>query len=296
MYNLTHNIEHGVVEILRPGIRRITAANVGPYTFKGTGTYIIGDGEVAIIDPGPFIPAHIDALMEALKHETISHILITHTHADHSPACQLVQQHCNAKSYAFDPTLNTKDFYGLENELLFDTEFTPDVVVEHGEFISGSNWQVECIHTPGHMFNHLSFALTGTENLFCGDQVMAWSSSIISPPEGNLNDYMNSLRLLLARPEKTYWPTHGPAIENPEPLIKELLRHREERVEQVFSSIAQGLHSIPKILEHVYHDLQAELHLAAARSIFASIIYLIEQGRVQTDGLIRLNAQYRAAQ
>ena len=207
--------EYGHVEQIAPGIRRVIANNPSPFTFYGTGTYILGTGNVAVIDPGPADPAHIQAIVDGLKGETISHVLVTHTHMDHSPGCALLKAHTDAPTYAFGPHGAGKLEQGVPVEEGGDMDFRPDELVKHGDVIQGDDWSVECVYTPGHTSNHMCFQLREHKALFTGDHVMGWSTSIISPPDGDMMAYMVSLELLLERDDDVYWPTHGPAITEP---------------------------------------------------------------------------------
>ena len=203
---------YGASDQIAPGIRRVIAENPSPFTLYGTGTYILGTGNVAVIDPGPADPAHIQALLKAVEGETISHILVTHTHMDHSPGCRILKEHCDAPTYAYGPHGAGKIEEGVPVEEGGDMEFEPDELVRDGDIIEGGDWSVECVYTPGHTSNHMCFQLREQKALFTGDHVMGWSTSIISPPDGDMAQYMASLDLLLTRDDAVYWPTHGAAI------------------------------------------------------------------------------------
>jgi len=215
-YRRELEFDYGTVMQLAPGIRRVIANNPGPFTFHGTGTYILGTGKVAVIDPGPDDEAHIDAILAALPGEDVSHILVTHTHMDHSPGCRPLQAKTGAPTYAYGPHGAGKMEQGVQVEEGGDMDFEPDHLVTHGDIIRGEDWTVECVYTPGHTSNHLCFALQEQKALFTGDHVMGWSTSIISPPDGDMADYMQSLELLLERDDEIYWPTHGPSIIDPQ--------------------------------------------------------------------------------
>ena len=212
------DFEYGRVDEVGPGIRRVIANNPSAFTFAGTGTYILGRGEVAVIDPGPKDPAHIDALLAATAGEQITHILVTHTHMDHSPGCALLKAHCDAPTYGFGPHGAGKAEEGVQVEEGGDMDFEPDVLVRDGDLIEGGSFSVECVYTPGHTSNHLCFAHRESKALFSGDHVMGWSTSVISPPDGDMAAYMASLEKLLDRDDTVYWPTHGPSIDDPKTL------------------------------------------------------------------------------
>ena len=279
--------EYGEADQVSPLIRRVVANNPSAFTFTGTGTYIIGEGEVAVIDPGPMIDAHVEALLRALEGETVTHILITHTHSDHSPAAAPLKKLTGAKTYGYGPHA------GGQGEEDGDMDFVPDVEIRHGDIIEGDGWTVECVHTPGHTSNHICFALREENALFTGDHVMAWSTSIVSPPDGNMFDYMNSLRLLLERDDEVYWPTHGAPIRDPKPFINSFIAHREEREAQIIEQIKAGHHHVKEMVPIIYAAVDKRLYPAAARSVYAHILGMLEDGRVVTDGTPTLDAAYR---
>ena len=190
---------YGEVARVGPRIRRVIAENPSPFTLYGTGTYILGNGQIAVIDPGPADAAHIEALLEATRGETISHVLVTHTHMDHSPGCALLGEHCDAPTYAYGPHGAGKLEEGVPVEEGGDMDFVPDHRVSHGDVIEGEDWSVECVYTPGHTSNHMCFQLREDKALFTGDHIMGWSTSIISPPDGDMLAYMKSLDLMLER-------------------------------------------------------------------------------------------------
>ena len=199
-FNTQFSCIYGKSEQLSPLIRRVVANNPGPYTFYGTGTYIIGQKEVAVIDPGPADEQHIKAILSATHNETITHILITHTHRDHSSAAMRLKQLTGAKIYGYPASAIEDETIQMDES--FDLTCQLDIEVDHGTLIHGSNWNMECLHTPGHTSNHLCFQLREENTLFCGDHIMAWSTTVISPPNGNLNQYLDSLKFLLTRSEK----------------------------------------------------------------------------------------------
>jgi len=279
--------EYGEADQVTPLIRRVVANNPSAFTYTGTGTYIIGQGEVAVIDPGPMIDAHVEALMKALEGETVTHILITHTHSDHSPAAAPLQKLTGAKTYGYGP------HGGDQGEEDGDTDFVPDVEVRHGDIIEGNGWTIECVHTPGHTSNHICFALKEEKALFTGDHVMGWSTSIVSPPDGNMFDYMNSLRLLLERDDEVYWPTHGAPIRDPKPFVRSFIAHREEREAQIIEQIKAGRHHIKEMVPIIYAAVDKRLYPAAARSVYAHILGMVEDGRLVADGEATLDAAYR---
>ncbi len=286
------DFDYGAAETVAPGVRRVIAENPSPFTLYGTGTYILGTGKVAVIDPGPADANHIAALLRAVEGETISHILVTHTHMDHSPGCALLREHTDAKTYAYGPHGAGKLEQGVPVEEGGDMEFEPDVLVRHGDVLEGDDWSVECVYTPGHTSNHMCFALRETQTLFTGDHVMGWSTSIISPPDGDMAAYMASLDLLLERDDKVYWPTHGPAITDPKTLVRAFIEHRREREQQILDCIDQGVHDITEMVPLMYKGTPEFMYPAAARSVLAAVEYLVERGDLTTDSSVNLDASY----
>lgn len=287
--------EYGRVDQVAPGVRRVIANNPSPFTLYGTGTYIIGTGDVAVIDPGPADPVHIGAILAALPDERISHILVTHTHMDHSPGCQLLQAQCDAPTYAYGPHGAGKLAEGIDVEEGGDMEFDPDHRVKDGDVLSAADWSVECVYTPGHTSNHMCFAYQEGQALFTGDHVMGWSTSIISPPDGDMAAYMSSLQRLLARDDQVYWPTHGPAIEDPKAHVNAFIAHREEREAQIMRCIDDGVNTIHEMVPLMYKDTPEFMYPAAARSVFAAIEYLVQRGDLLCDGELDLQGSYRRA-
>lgn len=287
--------EYGKADRLSPNLRRVIANNPSPFTLYGTGTYILGTGNVAVVDPGPADPAHVDAILQATKGETITHMLVTHTHLDHSPGCRLLGEACNAGTYAYGPHGAGKLEQGVSVEEGGDMDFVPDVKVSPGQVIEGDGWSVECVYTPGHTSNHICYQLREDKALFSGDHVMGWSTSIISPPDGDMKSYMASLQMLLERDDEIYWPTHGPAITQPKPHVEAFIAHRRERESQIASCLERGVQKIREMVPTMYADLPEFMYPAAARSVFAAMVYLVERGDVECDGDLALDATYTKA-
>ncbi len=249
-----------------------------------------------MIDPGPDDPSHVEAVLDSVWGETITHILVTHTHRDHSPASRTLQEACTAKTYGFGPHANRNLSIGGEVEEGADWDFTPDVRLNDGDVIEGSDWSIECVHTPGHTSNHMCFQLREQKALFCGDHVMAWSTSIISPPDGNMTDYLASLKKLLLRDDRVYWPTHGAAIETPKPFVRAYITHRQQRENQIVDCLKQNIGFIYDMVPTMYHDLPESMYTAAARSVFATLLHLHQDGRVLCDTQPGLDTPYRLAE
>ncbi|MGD8862790.1 MAG: MBL fold metallo-hydrolase [Myxococcales bacterium] len=287
------SVEYGVLQTRSPLVRRIVARNPSAFTYHGTGTYVVGHGKVAVIDAGPDQPGHVEALLSALEGEEITHQLVTHTHIDHSPATRHVRERTGARTYGFGPHGEGRYERGAKVEAGADQEFHPDEVVGHGDVISGDGWSIECVHTPGHCSNHLCFALREERALFTGDHVMAWSTSIISPPDGDMADYMASLRLLLDRDDALYYPTHGVPIDDPIPFVRAFIAHREAREAQVLACLQQGVERIPEMVKRMYADIPAFMHGAAARSVLAHMLHMLERDMITCEGEPGVEARYR---
>ena len=276
------NFEYGVIERLSPLIRRVVAHNPGPFTFHGTATYIVGHGAVAVIDPGPALAPHVEAILRGLHGETVSHQMITHTHRDHSPAARLLGQATGAATHGFGPHGAGRGEGVVEEGA--DHDFTPDVTLRDGDVIDGDGWSLTALHTPGHTSNHLCFALAQESVLFSGDHVMGWSTTVIAPPDGHMGTYLASLRRLLDRDDHLYWPTHGPCIEAPQAFVQAYLDHRAERERQIEDCLERGIHTIAAMVETIYADVPRILHPAAACSVLAHLIHMVEEGRATCDG------------
>ncbi|MBL02144.1 MAG: MBL fold metallo-hydrolase [Acidobacteria bacterium] len=288
--------EYGRPAQISSNVRRVIANNPSAFTLYGTGTYILGRGEVAVIDPGPADKSHVNAILEATRGEKITHMLVTHTHMDHSPGCALLAEFCDAETYAYGPHGSGKQEQGIVVEEGGDTDFRPDNEVRHGDKIDGSTWSVECVYTPGHTSNHVCYSLAGESILFSGDHVMGWSTSIISPPDGDMEAYMESLQVLLGRNDAVYWPTHGPAITRPTEHVQAFIAHRKEREEQIMQALRVGETTIQEMVPNMYKEVPEYLHGAAARSVLASIEYLVKRGEVICeDGDVSIGARYRTA-
>ena len=289
--------EYGVAETISPLVRRITARNPSAFTFKGTGTYVIGHGKVAVIDPGPDLAEHVDALLRALRGESVTHILITHTHTDHSPAAAAVKRATGARSFGYGPhgSGRAEDRAGVggKTEEGGDHAFVPDVTMREGDSAEGPGWRLTAVETPGHTSNHLCFALAEEMTLFTGDHVMGWSTSVITPPDGDMAAYLRSLRKLLARADALYRPTHGPEIPEPHPHVQAFIAHRQEREAEILAALAAGDETIPAIVARVYVGLDPRLTAAAGRSVLAHLIECVERRQVLCDGPPSLAARYR---
>jgi glyoxylase-like metal-dependent hydrolase (beta-lactamase superfamily II) len=289
----------GHAEEVAPAVRRILANNPSPFTFKGTVSYIVGRGKVAIIDPGPDDPQHVAALLDAVRGETVSHILVTHTHRDHSPAARALKAATGAPLLAEGPhrasrPLNIGEATRLDAS--GDVEFMPDHRLADGEMVVGSGWALEAVATPGHTANHMAYALRGTEILFAGDHVMAWATSVIAPPDGAMSDYMASLEKLTRRAETVYFPGHGGAVRDAPKFVGYFIRHRRAREEAILHRLAKGEADIPTIVRAVYIGLDPRLVGAAGLSTLAHLEDLVARRKVATEGASSIGGVYRLAE
>ena len=278
----------GTAVEVSPLIRRITCNNPGPFTFKGTNTFIVGRGTVAIIDPGPDDEAHLAAVLNAVRGETVSHILVTHTHMDHSPLAAKLAGATGAKTYGAISPAGSSVISGVRLDASIDHDFMPDVPLSNGDVVEGKGWTLETVFTPGHMANHMSFCLKEEMALLVGDHVMSWATTVVAPPEGNMKDYMGSLQKLLKRNEGIYYPAHGPENTRPRTLVRAILAHRKMREEAIYNRVKSGDKNIREIVANVYSDIDPRLHAAAGLSTLAHLEHLIEKGRVELrDGEYR---------
>jgi glyoxylase-like metal-dependent hydrolase (beta-lactamase superfamily II) len=285
--------EYGRVDQVSPLIRRVVANNPGPFTYLGTGTYIVGRGEVAVIDPGPDLPEHLGAILAATQGERVSHILVTHHHSDHSPLARPLAAVSGAPVYGC--AVATKPVEGeVKLEAGYD-DFKPDIPVCAGAVIEGAGWTIEAIPTPGHTSNHICYALREENALFSGDHIMGWSTTVITPPDGDMGAYMASLELVRARGFDTLWPTHGPPIKQVTPFIDAYAEHRRERERQILAELVAGETRIKAMVPRLYAAVDQRLWPAAAHSVLAHMIELVRSGRVISQGVPGLDADYRLA-
>ncbi|MDB5462837.1 MAG: metallo-beta-lactamase family protein [Phenylobacterium sp.] len=288
--------EYGACDQVSPLIRRVVANNPGPFTFKGTGTYIVGHGEVAVIDPGPDLPEHLDAILDAVSGERVTHILITHHHSDHSPLAGPLKAATGATIYGCAVAGHEAEDTGeVKMEAGHDHDFRPDVSLCAGGEVSAPGWTIEAIPTPGHTSNHLCYALKEENACFTGDHVMGWSTTVITPPDGDMTDYLRSLEAIRARNFTTLWPTHGPPIRDVTPFIDAYAEHRQERMDQILGALNAGPARIRDLVPTLYADVDQRLWPAAARSMLAAMIHLARQGKIVAEGEPGPDSEYRLA-
>ncbi|MFW2332479.1 MBL fold metallo-hydrolase [Ilumatobacter sp.] len=298
------DVRYGTAEQMSPLIRRVIAENPSKFTYRGTGTYVVGHGDVVVIDPGPRLDAHREALEAALEGERVRAILVTHCHSDHSPLAAWLREQTGAPTIAFgphprpapgtDPIEPPDDDVEIEEST--DYDFRPDVAAADGDVIDvvpGATFTA--VHTPGHTSNHMCWALGEESALFTGDHVMGWSTTVVSPPDGDMAAYIDSLRRVAGRNDTVLWPTHGPPRRDAETYVTALIEHRLERERGVLAQVRAGRSTIPEIVEVLYADVRAELHKPAGRSVWAHLEHLVDQGLVGFDGADRpmLDGTYR---
>jgi glyoxylase-like metal-dependent hydrolase (beta-lactamase superfamily II) len=292
----TRPVEAGACRRLTPLVRRVVADNPGPVTFTGTCSYIVGEGRVAIVDPGPDLPEHVRNLLDAVRGESVTHILVSHTHRDHSPAARLIKDATGAAIVGCGPHREARALaLGETNRLeaSTDRDYAPDEQLREGDAIEGPGWRLVAVETPGHMANHLAFALPEENALFSADHVMAWSTTVVAPPDGSMSAFMASLEKLRGRDEAVYWPGHGGPVRQPKRFVRALINHRRLRESSIVSRLAAGDRTIPEIVAAIYQGLNPALLGAAGLSVFAHLEDLAARGIVATDGAPSLTGNYR---
>jgi len=297
-FDKSFNLEPDQVQEVAPRVRAIVADNPGPFTFKGTISYIVGHGQVAIIDPGPDDVAHVAALLDAVRGETVTHIFVTHTHRDHSPAAAKIKDATGAKVLAQGPhrparPLHTGEIRRLDASA--DLDFRPDISLADGEIVNGKGWTLQAVATPGHTANHMAYAFKEADLLFAGDHVMAWSTTVVAPPDGAMSDYMASLQKLAVRSEPVYLSGHGAPVRDAPRYVQYLIRHRQAREASILHRLGKGATDIPTIVRAVYIGLDPRLVGAAALSVLAHLEELVARGAVVTEGPPSIGGIYRLA-
>jgi hydroxyacylglutathione hydrolase len=297
-FDLAFEPAYGQAVPVVAGVERVTVNNPGPFTFFGTNSYIVGSSSVAVIDPGPEDEAHFQALMTALGGREVTHIFVSHTHRDHSPLARRLRRATGAVTVGQGPHRPARPL--REGEInpfseSSDLSFVPDIALSDGETLSGDGWALSAVLTPGHTANHAAFALEGRDILFSGDHVMAWSTSIVAPPDGSMADYMESLDRLIAREDRLLLPGHGGPVTEPSTFLKALKAHRLRREQAVLARVQAGDQRIAEMVKVIYRDTDPKLHGAAALSVLAHIEDLLERGEIAADGPPTLAALYRPA-
>ena len=316
------DVEYGVAEQVSPMVRRVIAENPSKFTYRGTGTYILGHGDVVVIDPGPRLDSHRAALETALAGERVRAILVTHCHADHSPLAAWLQELSGAPTFGHGPhprpTAEEIELLAAADEVVFesaasdratgageikieestDYDFTPDERVVDGQVIAvAPGLTLTAVHTPGHTSNHVCWALAEERSLFTGDHVMGWSTTVVSPPDGDMSAYLDSLRKVADRDDAVLWPTHGPSRSDGREFVEALIEHRLAREAAVLEAVRSGLATVPAIVARLYADVRPELHKPAGRSVWAHLVRLQREGQVEVEGssIAGLHSVFRSA-
>ncbi len=285
------DFDYGAVTEISPLVRRVIANNPGPFTFTGTGVYIVGRGTVAVIDPGPHTEEHFDALKKALEGETVSHVVVTHHHMDHSPLAHPLAEWARCKVYG-KPAPHREES-AVQMDAGSDHGFKPHVELNDGDVLEGPGWALETIETPGHTSNHLCFALKEENALFSGDHIMGWSTTVISPPDGDMRDYFESLDKIRERSFDTLIPTHGPPItDDVDGFIGAYITHRRARETSILERLKAGDTTIPDMVKVIYADVDSRLHPAACHSVLGHMIHLVKDGHVSVTGPMDVSGTY----
>lgn len=285
----------GVPDQLSPLVRRLISPNPGPFTFTGTCSYIIGTGRVVIVDPGPDNEDHLAALLAAVKDETVDAIAVTHTHRDHSPLARALKKATGARIIGCQAHREITNDSSGRLDASHDLEHVPDQAMNDGDTYDGAGFALQAIATPGHASNHLCFAITGDDALLCGDHVMAWSTTIVAPPDGRMSDYMASLDKLAKRAERIFYPGHGAPVNQPQRYCRALAHHRRIREQSIIEGLTAKPDTIPGLVERIYVGLDARLKNAAALSVLAHMEDLVARGIIDAGGPATLQARYQKA-
>ena len=303
-FNKDTTVTYGTAQDVAPGVRRLTCRNPSAYTFTGTQSYLVGTRDLALIDPGPVDAAHIAAILAAVgPDQRISHVFVTHSHVDHSPAARQIAAETGAQIHAYGPhgegmtaTMRAlveqgADIGGGEGG---DHDFDPHLSMDEGDRIEGEDWALSALHTPGHLSNHLSYVLEGTGVVFTGDMIMGFATTLVSPPEGDMAAFMSSLDKLAKRTEDTlYLPGHGQAVDAPAEMVRYQQAHRNQRFEQILEALEEGPATAQALTQAIYTDIDQALMGAARRNVLASLIGLADQGRVVSEGAISVDGVFR---
>jgi glyoxylase-like metal-dependent hydrolase (beta-lactamase superfamily II) len=269
---------YAIAEPVAPFVRRVLARNPSFFTYSGTQSYLVGtEHEVAVIDPGPDEADHVEALIAAIGKAKVVAICCTHTHKDHSPAAAALASATGARIYGCAPLALSDD--GPRMDASFDTGYAPDGVMADSDAIGGNGWELSAVHTPGHTSNHLCYALNSSQALFTGDHVMGWSTTVVSPPDGDMTAYMESLTKLYERSDEVYFPAHGAQVDKTRQFVRGMIGHRRQRENQILRLMGEGVVRIPDMVPQMYKGVDQRLWPAAERSVLAHLIDLERKGR-----------------
>lgn len=287
---------YGKAERISANVRRLTANNPGPFTGWGTNVYLVGESELAIIDPGPDTDDHFEVLLKAVGTKSVSNIFVTHHHRDHSPMAPRLGEHFKCQTIGFGSPLNSANAQAGGFEEADHADFVPDVIAQDKQVFTGDGWWIKCLHTPGHTSNHMCYAVIPDNGLICGDHVLAWSTSVVIPPDGNMADYMSSLALVKQQNFAELWPGHGPAITDPKPFLEAYIQHRMLRDQQILLQLQTGPKTIKQLVPIIYADIDIKLYPAASISMLSHLIRLCQIGQVKCDGKPGLGRIWSLAQ
>lgn len=289
------DVAHGERMRLSPRVACVVCENPGPFTFTGTNSFLIGgeEGPLAVIDPGPDDARHLEALLAAIDGRPVSHILLTHTHRDHAPLAPALARATGAPIVAAPPPQRETHASGADEGDM--AGFTPDMLLADGDLISGPDWTLETVATPGHASNHLCFALVEETALIAGDHVMGWSTTVVAPPDGDMAAYMASLDRVIAGGYARLYPAHGAPIDAPAPFLAAYRAHRLDREAQILAALEGGADTIPEIVQRLYAEVDPRLWPAAGLSVFAHLIKLAAEARVTAAPAPELDARYGLA-
>ena len=277
-YNKNFKANYDATETIDNNVKRLLAKNPSPFTFYGTGTYIIGSDELAIIDPGPLLKNHIEKLLKIIRKVSKVKLFITHTHADHSPAASVIKEHIKCTTFGYGPYKRKK--FDTNFEEGHDLTFKPDVYLNDGDIVKGKDWTIRAIHTPGHTSNHMCYGLEENKILFTGDHVMGWSTTVIVPPDGSMTSYLESLKKILNYKYEIFYPTHGGPITKPKQFVKALIAHRLMRQTQIINELSKNELTIKEMVSKFYKTTDKRLWPAAEKSILANLLSLKDKGVV----------------
>lgn len=285
--------QYGQLVPISANVRRLVANNSGRFSAWGTNVYVVGQNEVNVIDPGPNNDEHFQTLIRTLGEERVTRVFVTHHHMDHSPMADRLAAHFDCKTYGYGPPKRQLVGGNVRLEAGDDLTFCPRVKVRDGEVFEGAGWSIEAVYTPGHTSNHVCYAVQPDNGLICGDHVLGWSTSVVSPPDGDMGEYLHSLQKVSDRNYATLWPGHGAAIPDTQRFIKAYIDHRHERNAQILAQLKLGQTNIKKMVPVLYADIDKGLYPAACHSVFAHMIHMVKTGEVVCDGELLLDGHYR---
>ncbi len=284
--------QYGTLVSVSDRVRRLTANNPGPFTAWGTNVYVVGRGQVDIIDPGPNTDEHFEVLIRAIGEERVGRVFVTHQHSDHSPMAHRLASHFGCQTYGFGPAVCQETLDGADMEAANDVDFMPDICVQDEQLFKSDGWSILALHTPGHTSNHVCYAVPEDNGLMCADHIMGWATSVVIPPDGDMGDYMHSLHKIMDRKFAVLWPGHGAGISDPDPFIRAYIAHRNNRNAQILGLLKAGQSQIKAMVRILYAETDPRLHPAASLSVLAHIIHMVKTDLVVCDGAPGLDSTF----